>query len=106
MMRISLIALVTLICGASAQATPLSREDHAYLVEQTKNGCLTGQAREAANKNLTVGKIQDFCRCFGEGLVDTMQVEDLEKNQETASPEITKASGVVFNKCAVSTFKK
>jgi len=105
-MRTTLTILFTLICAASAPATPLSREDRAYLVERTMEGCLTGQAREAANKNLTVGKIQDFCRCFGEGLVDTMQAEDLAKNQETASPELTKASGVAFNKCAVTVFKK
>ena len=103
-MMLSIVS--TLMFCAPALATPLSGEDRAYLVDRTTDGCLTGQAREAANKNLTVGKIQDFCRCFGEGLVDTMQVEDLAKNQQTASPELTKASGVAFNKCAATVFRK
>lgn len=102
--RAAATALVLL--SSAASATPLSKEDHAFLVTQTRDGCLTSQAREPANTNLTVAKLQDFCSCFGESLVSTMTVEDLAKNQETASPEITKASGVAFNSCASSTFKK
>jgi hypothetical protein len=105
MRTIPILTAVMLCCGP-ASATPLSKEDHAFLVNQTAEGCLSGQAREAANKNLTVAKIQDFCACFGEGLISTMTVEDLAKNQDTPSAEMTKASGTVFNSCAVTIFKK
>lgn len=105
-MRTTLLMVAVLLCWESAAATPLTKEDHAFLANKTMEGCLSGQARQAANQNLTVGKIQDFCRCFGEGLASTMQVEDLANNQETASPELTKASGVISTKCAVTILGK
>ena len=105
-LRWTAIVVAMSIGWTVARATPLSKDDHTYLVKQTTDGCLSGQAREPANKNLLVGKIQDFCRCFGDGVVDSMQVEDLAKNQDGPSPEMTRTSGLVFNKCASSIFAK
>jgi hypothetical protein len=99
------VTIIAALLAPSALATPLSKEDRAFLVSKSSEGCLTGQAREAANMNLTIGKMQDFCTCYGEALISTMTVEDLAKNQETASPEMTKVSEAAFRSCAASVFK-
>ena len=99
------IILLALACG-SAQATPLSLENKTELAKGTKDSCLTNQAKEAANKNLTVAQLQDYCECYGNGFAGSMQTEDLDKNKDALTPETLKIANAVSQKCAVSTLKK
>ena len=55
---------------------------------------------------MTVGQLQTYCGCYAKAFSDFMQVEDIEKNKETLTPETTKKVGEFSQKCAASTMKK
>jgi hypothetical protein len=105
-MRAKLISLFVLASCAAAAATPLPPEAKAALMKGTNDSCLETQVKEAANKAMTVGQLQTYCDCYARAFSDFMQVEDIEKNKETLTPETTKKAGEVSQKCAASTLKK
>ena len=105
-MRAKLILLLVLASCAAAYATPLPPEAKAALIKGTSDSCLETQVKEAANKAMTVGQLQTYCDCYAKAFSDFMQVEDIEKNKETLTPETTKKAGEVSQKCAASALKK
>lgn len=102
----NLIAVFVLACCLSAQATPLSADGRAALARGALNSCLETQVKDAANKAVTVGQLQNYCDCYATAFADYMQVEDLDKNKDTLTPETTKKAGEFSQKCAASTLKK
>jgi hypothetical protein len=76
------------------------------LAKGTKDTCLSTQAKEPDNKNLTIAKLQDYCDCYANGFASSMQSEDLEKNKDNLTPETMKMIEVVSQKCIASVFKK
>jgi len=105
-MRSLPIALFLLATGAMAQATPLSPSDKAALLKGTNDSCLENQVKDVTNKAMTVGQLQSYCDCYARAFSDFMQVEDLDKNKETLTPETTKKAGEFSQTCAASALKK
>src|SRR5207237_1360004 len=105
-MRKHCIALFVLASCAAAQATSLSPSDKAALLKGTNDSCLENQVKDATNKALTVGQLQTYCDCYAKAFADIMSVEDLDKNKDGLTPEVTKKAGEFSQKCAASTLKK
>src|SRR2546429_4237793 len=105
-MRNQLIALIVLASCAAAQATSLSPTDRAALLKGTNDSCLENQVKDATNKALTVGQLQTYCDCYAKAFADIMSVEDLDKNKDGLTPEVTKKAGEFSQKCAASSLKK
>jgi hypothetical protein len=105
-MRFVLIALFAIASCAAAQATPLPPADKAALISGTNNSCLENQVKDATNKALTVGQLQTYCSCYATAFAEVMSVEDLEKNKDSLTPEISKKAGEFSQKCAASSLKK
>jgi hypothetical protein len=105
-MRSVLIALFALASCAAAQATPLTPADKASLISGTNNSCLENQVKDATNKALTVGQLQTYCNCYATAFAEVMSVEDLDKNKDGLTPEISKKAGELSQKCAASSLKK
>ena len=105
-MRNHFIALFVLASCAAAQATSLSPTDRAALLKGTNDSCLENQVKDATNKALTVGQLQTYCDCYAKAFADIMSVEDLDKNKDGLTPEVTKKAGEFSQKCAASSLKK
>src|SRR6266849_1855123 len=105
-MRFILIALFALASCGAAQATPLTAADKAALTKGTNDSCLENQVKDAANKAMTVGQLQTYCDCYAKAFADVMSAEDLDKNKDGLTPEVTKKAGEFSQKCAASTLKK
>jgi hypothetical protein len=105
-MRLILIAVFALISSTAAQATPLSPADKTALTKGTNDSCLENQVKDATNKALTVGQLQTYCDCYAKAFADIMSVEDLDKNKDGLTPEISKKAGELSQKCAASSLKK
>ena len=80
--------------------------DKAALMTGTNNSCLENQVKDPANKAMTVGQLQTYCDCYARAFSDFMQVEDLDKNKDTLTPETMKKAGEFSQACAASTLKK
>jgi len=105
-MRTPFIALFVLASWATAQATPLSPSDRAALLKGTNDSCLENQVKDASNKAMTVGQLQTYCDCYARAFSDFMQVEDLDKNKDTLTPETMKKAGEFSQSCAANTLRK
>ena len=105
-MRNCLIALFVLASCTAAQATPLPPADKAALLKGTNDSCLENQVKDATNKAMTVGQLQTYCDCYARAFSDIMQLEDLDKNKESLTPETMKKAGVFSQTCAASSLKK
>jgi len=105
-MRLALIALFALVSSAAAHATPLTAADKAALTKGTNDSCLENQVKDAANKAMTVGQLQTYCDCYAKAFADIMSVEDLDKNKDGLTPEVSKKAGEFSRTCAASTLKK
>ena len=105
-MRNLLIALSIVASCAAAQATPLSPSDKAALLKGTNDSCLENQVKDATNKAMTVGQLQTYCDCYARAFSDFMQVEDLDKNKESLTPETMKKAGEFSQTCAANTLRK
>ena len=105
-MRSRFIALFVLASCAAAQATPLSPADKAALMKGTNDSCLENQVKDATNKAMTVGQLQTYCDCYARAFSDFMQVEDLDKNKDTLTPETMKKAGEFSQTCAANTLRK
>jgi hypothetical protein len=105
-MRNRFIALFVLASCAGAQATPLTPSDRAALLKGTNDSCLENQVKDTTNKSMTVGQLQTYCDCYARAFSDFMQVEDLDRNKDTLTPETTKKAGEFSQACAASTLKK
>src|SRR3954469_11749955 len=105
-MRNLLIALSIVAACAAAQATPLSPSDRAALLKGTNDSCLENQVKDAANKAMTVGQLQTYCDCYAKAFAEIMSVEDLDKNKDGLTPEVSKKAGEFSQKCAATTLKK
>ena len=104
-MRLALIALFALACSAAAHATPLSPADKDALTRGTNNSCLENQVKDAANKAITVGQLQTYCNCYAMAFAEAMTVEDLDKNKDSLTPEISRKASEFSQKCAASSLK-
>jgi hypothetical protein len=105
-MRLILITLFALASSIAAQATPLAPADKAALTKGTNDSCLENQVKDATNKALTVGQLQSYCDCYAKAFADIMSVEDLDKNKDGLTPEVTKKAGEFSQTCAASSLKK
>lgn len=105
-MRSSFTALFVLASCTAALATPLSPNDKAALLKGTNDSCLENQVKDATNKAMTVGQLQTYCDCYARAFSDFMQVEDLDKNKDTLTPETMKKAGEFSQSCAASTLRK
>src|SRR6478752_10399547 len=105
-MRNLCIALLVFASCAAAQATSLSPTDKAALTKGTNDSCLENQVKDAANKAMTVGQLQTYCDCYAKAFAEIMSVEDLDKNKDGLTPEVSKKAGELSQKCAASTLKK
>ena len=104
-MRTILIAITALLSCTAAQATPLPAADKAALTKGTNDSCLENQVKDAANKAMTVGQLQTYCDCYAKAFADVMSAEDLDKNKDGLTPEVSKKAGEFSQKCA-SALKK
>jgi hypothetical protein len=104
--RTRLIAVAVLLSCAAARATPLTAADKAALTKGTNDSCLENQVKDTTNKAMTVGQLQTYCDCYARAFSDFMQVEDLDKNKDTLTPETMKKAGEFSQACAASTLKK
>src|SRR5881275_502382 len=105
-MRSQLIAFFVLASCAAAQATSLSPTDRAALLKGTNDSCLENQVKDTTNKAMTVGQLQTYCDCYAKAFAEIMSVEDLDKNKDGLTPEVTKKAGEFSQKCAASSLKK
>src|SRR6266480_3638584 len=105
-MRNHCIALFVLASCAAAQATSLSPTDRAALLKGTNDSCLENQVKDTTNKAMTVGQLQTYCDCYAKAFSEIMSVEDLDKNKDGLTPEVTKKAGEFSQKCAASSLKK
>lgn len=105
-MRKLLITAFALAASTAAQATPLPGADKAALMMGTNNSCLENQVKDPANKAMTVGQLQTYCDCYARAFSDFMQVEDLDKNRDSLTPETMKKAGEFSTACAASTLRK
>src|SRR6266567_8833502 len=105
-MRNLCIALFVLASCAAAQATSLSPTDRAALLKGTNDSCLENQVKDPANKAMTVGQLQTYCDCYARAFSDFMQVEDLDRNKDSLTPETTKKAGEFSQACAATTLRK
>jgi len=105
-MRKLLIVLSALASCTAAQATPLPAADKAALMTGTNNSCLENQVKDPANKAMTVGQLQTYCDCYARAFSDFMQVEDLDRNKDSLTPETTRKAGEFSQACAASTLRK
>ena len=105
-MFVRLIPLAVLVCCTPALATPLTPSDQAVFAKSASETCVGDQAAAAANRNLTVGQLQNFCACYGKAFSEYITLEELPKIQESLTPEAQKMAGVFMQKCAVSALKK
>jgi len=105
-MRTPFIALFVLASWATAQATPLSPSDRAALLKGTNDSCLENQVKDTTNKAMTVGQLQTYCDCYARAFSDYMQIEDLDKNKDSLTPETQKKAGEFSQACAASTLRK
>src|SRR6201991_5191566 len=105
-MRIQSIALFVLASCAAAGATSLSPTDKAALMKGTNDSCLENQVKDTTNKSMTVGQLQNYCDCYARAFSDFMQVEDLDKNKDTLTPDTMKKAGEFSQACAASALKK
>ena len=105
-MRTILIAIAALLSCTAAQATPLTAADKAALTKGTNDSCLENQVKDAANKAMTVGQLQTYCDCYAKAFAEIMSVEDLDKNKDGLTPEVSKKAGEFSQKCAATTLKK
>lgn len=103
-MRTILIMISTLICCClPAMATPLSPEVRAETAAEITKSCMSTQAGNPVNQQITVGQIQDYCGCYGKSTSETLTAEDIEKNDESTLNVIAAAA---TKKCAAATSKK
>jgi hypothetical protein len=105
-MRNLCIALLVFVCWAGAPATTLSPTHNAALLKPTNHSCHENQVKDTTNKAMTVGQLQTYCDCYARAFSDFMQVEDLDKNKDTLTPETMKKAGEFSQACAASTLKK
>jgi hypothetical protein len=105
-MRKLLIILFALASCTAARATSLLPADKAALMTGTNNSCLENQVKDPANKAMTVGQLQTYCDCYARAFSDFMQVEDLDKNRDSLTPETMRKAGEFSQACATSTLKK
>ncbi|HKS18287.1 MAG TPA: hypothetical protein VJS63_03645 [Bradyrhizobium sp.] len=105
-MRLMLIALFALAACGAARATPLTAADKAALTKGTNDSCLENQVKDAANKAMTVGQLQTYCDCYAKAFADIMSVEDLDKNKDGLTAEVSKKANEFSQKCAATTLKK
>src|ERR1041384_3079179 len=104
-MRLALIALFALAAATTAHATPLSPADKDALTKGTNNSCLENQVKDATNKALTVGQLQTYCSCYAMAFSEAMTVEDLDKNKDVLTPEISAKASEFSRKCAATSLK-
>jgi hypothetical protein len=105
-MRKLLIVAFALATSTAAQATPLPAADKAALMTGTNNSCLENQVKDPANKTMMVGQLQIYCDCYARAFSDFMQVEDLDKNKDSLTPETMKKAGEFSQACGASALKK
>jgi hypothetical protein len=105
-MRKLLIVLFALATSTAAQATSLPAADKAALMTGTNNSCLENQVKDPANKAMTVGQLQTYCDCYARAFSDFMQIEDLDKNKDSLTPETMKKAGEFSQACAASALRK
>jgi hypothetical protein len=105
-MRFATIVLFALASCAAAQATPLAPADKDALINGTNNSCLENQVKDATNKAITVGQLQTYCDCYAKAFAEVMTVEDLDKNKDSLTPEISKRASEFSQKCAASSLKR
>ena len=104
-MRKLLIVLFALATLTTARATPLPAADKAALLTGTNNSCLENQVKDPANKAMTVGQLQTYCDCYARAFSDYMQVEELDKNRDSLTPETMYKAGEFSKACAASATK-
>jgi hypothetical protein len=104
-MRYILVPMAVLALCASAWATPLSKTDQASFATSTAQGCILVQGKDPENRTFTVGQMQDYCDCYGKGLAESVQTEELANGQQSLSQETLKKAGIASAKCG-SVFKK
>src|SRR5262245_29887384 len=102
----SLLIVLFALASTAAQATPLPPADKAALMTGTNNSCLENQVKDPANKAMTVGQLQTYCDCYARAFSDFMQVEDLDKNKDSLTPETQKKASEFSQACAASTLRK
>lgn len=94
------IGLVGGISVEIAAARPLAPEVRQALVKATSESCFANQVKAPANRDFTIGQLQTYCDCYASGFGDSLQEEDLEKNQNGLTPEANKMAGTISQKCA------
>jgi hypothetical protein len=99
-------ALLALACCGSASATQMTAADQAVFAKATAEACLGVQARVEANNNLTIGQLQDFCTCYGQKFAEYLPVEQIDKNKDGLTPEVSAKADAFTQTCAVSALKK
>lgn len=99
-MLIRLGLLAALMLSNAAIAKPLTAEVRQILVSGTSESCFNSQVKAPANKDYTLGQLHTYCDCYAAGFADNMQEEDLEKNQNSLTPEASKMATVISQKCA------
>ena len=85
---------------------PAHPSGQGHVDQGTNDSCLENQVKDATNKALTVGQLQTYCDCYAKAFADIMSVEDLDKNKDGLTPEVTKKAGEFSQKCAASSLKK
>jgi hypothetical protein len=105
-MRNQLLAFFVFASCTAAQATSLSPTDRAALLKGTNDSCLENQVKDTTNKAMTVGQLQTYCDCYARAFSDYMQIEDLDKNKDSLTPETQKKAGEFSQACAASTLRK
>ena len=95
-----LVGFGAVLAAGISDAKPLTPEVKQALVKGTSESCFANQVKSPANRDFTLGQLQTYCDCYATGFGDSMQEEDMEKNQNGLTPEAIKMTGVISQKCA------
>ena len=95
-----LTGAVSLLAAGAAATKPLAPDVRQALIKGTSESCFGNQVKAPANRDFTIGQLQTYCDCYANGFGESMQEEDMEKNQNGLTPEATKMAGVISQKCA------
>jgi hypothetical protein len=91
-----------------AMAKPLEPAVKKEFAELTGSSCLTNQAKRPDNAQLNVGKLQDYCVCYGREFAEILTVEVYEAidKSDTFPPEAEKLVAKAEAKCGTEINKK
>ena len=91
-----------------AMAKPLEPAAKKEFAELTGASCLTSQAKRPDNAQMNVGKLQDYCVCYGREFAEILTVEVYEAvdKSDTFPPEAEKLVTKTEAKCGAEINKK